>query len=186
MLASSPKWATRGYPVLRVTCEHLDARLPSEDAGECSTQHTQQARTNTLPMPALRLDGRDVVARCASLPPYRWTSRGRMRGVGATCTAPATHGRPKHTSAPEYGKIGAARAQRRRRSGQKRRLSPRRDRSLGVATAARRDGPAISVRHNAPPPRKTRATARRSAGRAGDRHAPSIRQGIEGAISRLV
>ena len=102
----------------------------------------------------LRLDGR------ASLPPCRGTSRGRMRWVGATCTAPTTHGRPKRMTAPEYGKIGAARAQRRRRSGQKRRLSPRRDRSLGVATAARRDGPAILVRHHAPPPRKTRVTAR--------------------------
>ena len=161
MLASSPKGATRGYPVLRVTCEHLDARLPSEDAGFGeNVLHTQQAHTNTLPMPALRLDGRDVVAPCSSLPPHRRSSRGRMRGVGATCTAPTTHGRSKRTSAPEYGTIGAARAQRRRRSGQKRRLSPRRDRSLGVATAARRDGQAILVRHYAPPPRKTRATAR--------------------------
>ncbi len=37
--------------------------------------------------------------------PYRLTSRGRMRGAGATCTAPTTNGRPKRMKVPEYGKI---------------------------------------------------------------------------------
>ena len=46
MLASSPKWAGRGYPVLRVTCELPDARLPSEDAGFGeNVLRTQQAHT---------------------------------------------------------------------------------------------------------------------------------------------
>ena len=54
-----------------------------------------------------RSDGCDLLAPCASLPPCRGTSRGRMRGVGATCTAPTTHGRLKRMKAPEYGKIGA-------------------------------------------------------------------------------
>jgi hypothetical protein len=170
--------------VLRVTCEHLNARLPSEDAGFGeNVLRMQQAHTNMPPMPALRLDGRGLVAPWAALPPHRWTSRGRMRGVGATCTAPTTHGRPKRITAPEYGKIGAARAQRRRRSGQKRRLSPRRDRSLGVLTAARRDWPywCDTMHRRLVRPARRRA---RSAGRAGDGHAPIIRQESEGAMPR--
>ena len=57
-----------------------------------------------------------LLASWASLPSYCWTSRGRMRGEGATCTAPTTYGRPERMRAPEYGKIGAARTQRRRLS----------------------------------------------------------------------
>ena len=45
--------------------------------------------------------------RGASLPPCHWTSRGRMRGVGATCTAPTTQGRPKHMTDPKCCQIGA-------------------------------------------------------------------------------
>ncbi len=56
---------------------------------------------------SFKLDGRDLLAPCASLPPHRWTPRGRMRGVGATCTAPTTHERPKRMKAPECCKIGA-------------------------------------------------------------------------------
>jgi hypothetical protein len=95
--------------VLTATCEHLDACLPSEWAGFGENfLRTKQADTITYATNAsLRLDGRDLLAPCASLPPHRWTSRGRMRGVGATCTATTTHGRPKRMTAPEYGKIGA-------------------------------------------------------------------------------
>ena len=95
--------------------EHLDARLPSEYAGFGVSAHTAgpyQDATNA----SLGLDGRDLLAPCASLPPCRGTPRGRMRGVGATCTAPTTHGRPKRTSAPERCQIAAGRKQRRRLS----------------------------------------------------------------------
>ena len=57
---------------------------------------------------SLRLDGRELLAPCASRSPHRFTSRGRMRGVGATCTGPTTHGRPKRIRVPECCKIGAA------------------------------------------------------------------------------
>jgi hypothetical protein len=127
--------------VLRVTSEHPDARLQSAIMPDSARASCAQSR----PIPiyatnaSLRLDGR------ASLPPCRGTSRGRMRGVGATCTAPTTHGRPKRMKAQEYGKIRAARNQRCRYLSfplsfpSERRLSPRSDRSLGVLPADRRD-----------------------------------------------
>ena len=67
----------------------------------------QQTYTNAYATSAgLRFDGRDLRAPCASLPPCRGTSRGRMPRVGATCTA-SRHGRPKRITAPEDCKIGA-------------------------------------------------------------------------------
>ncbi len=73
---------------------------------------------NTRRMPALGWMG----AACSRHEPRshhlaQWASQGRMRAVGATCTAPKTHGRPKRTAAPEYCKIGAAQTQRCRLSG---------------------------------------------------------------------
>ena len=132
--------------MLRVTSENPDARLQSAimpDSARASC-----AKSRPIPIYAtnasLRLDGR------ASLPPCRGTSRGRMRGVGATCTAPTTHGRPKRMKAQEYGKIRAARNQRCRYLSfplsfpSERRLSPRSDRSLGLSPADRRAGLATS------------------------------------------
>ena len=84
-----------------------DPGLPSKYAGIGeSFLPTQQAHTNTRPTPAWCWMG----ATCswhAPRPPYSWTSRGRMRGVGATCTAPKTHGRPTRMTSPEYCKIAA-------------------------------------------------------------------------------
>jgi hypothetical protein len=40
-------------------------------------------------------------------PTISWTSRGRMRGAGATCTAATTHAGHKRMTVLEYGKIGA-------------------------------------------------------------------------------
>ena len=111
-LAGSPAVASRPAEAARcfeVACEPPDARLPSAicQMWRKLTAHTAgpyQYATNA----SFRSDGRDLLAPCASLPPCRGTSRGRMRGVGATCTAPTTHGRPKRMPAPEYGKIAAA------------------------------------------------------------------------------
>ena len=111
-LAGSPAVASRPAEAARcfeVACEHPDARLPSAICRmrRKLTAHTAgpyQDATNA----SFRLDGSDLLAPRASLPPHRFTSRGRMRGVGATCTAPTTHGRPKRMTAPECCKIGAA------------------------------------------------------------------------------
>ena len=79
---------------------------------------TQQGHTSALPNHSQLEVGWARLARpCASLPPCQGTSRGRMRGVGATCTASTTHGRPNTHGKPlEYGKFGAGCTQRRRRS----------------------------------------------------------------------
>ena len=111
-LAGSPAVANRPAEAARcfeVACEPPDARLPSAicQLWRKLTAHTAgpyQYATNA----SFRSDGRDLLAPCASLPPHRWTPRGRMRGVGATCTAPTTHGRPKRMKAPECCQIGAA------------------------------------------------------------------------------
>jgi len=110
-LAGSPAVANRPAEAARcfeVACEPPDARLPSAicQMWRKLTAHTAgpyQYATNA----SFRSDGCDLLAPCASLPPHRWTPRGRMRGVGATCTAPTTHGRPKRMTAPECCKIGA-------------------------------------------------------------------------------
>ena len=107
--ASRREQAGRGRPVLKATCEHPDARLPSAICQmwrerPAHTAGPYQYATNA----SLKLDGRDLLAPCASLPPCRGASRGRMRGVGATCTAPTTHGRPKRMVGPECCQIGAA------------------------------------------------------------------------------
>ena len=96
-LAGSPAVASRPAEAARcleVACEHPNARLPSAVCRmwrelSAHTAGPYQYATNAC----LRSDGRDLLAPCASLPPCRGTSRGRMRGVGATCTAPTTHGR---------------------------------------------------------------------------------------------
>jgi hypothetical protein len=105
-VASSPAEAARCF---EVACEPPDARLPSKYArcGE-NLMRTQQAHTNTRPMPASGWMGATCSRRAPRSQPYRWTSRGRMRGVGATCTAPKTHERPKRIRVPECCKIGAA------------------------------------------------------------------------------
>ena len=50
MRASWPKQAGEGCPVLRVTCEHLDARLPSEHAGanECRCTRSKLVSAHDL------------------------------------------------------------------------------------------------------------------------------------------
>ncbi len=106
--ASTRTRVYRGCAVLRVTCEHPDASLPSAICQiwrerPAHTAGPYQYTTNA----SFRLDGRDLLAPCASLPPFRGTSRGRMRGVGATCPTKTTTGRPKRMAGPEYGKIGA-------------------------------------------------------------------------------
>jgi hypothetical protein len=84
-----------------------DPGLPSKYAGIGeSFLPTQQAHTNTRPTPAWCWMG-TTCSWHAPRPPYSWTSRGRMRGVGATCTAPKTHGRPTRMTSPEYCKIAA-------------------------------------------------------------------------------
>ena len=111
-LAGSPAVASRPAEAARcfeVACEPPDARLPSAicQMWRKLTAHTAgpyQYATN----PSFRSDGRDLLAPCASLPPCPGASRGRMRGVGATCTAPTTHGRPKRMKTPECCKIAAA------------------------------------------------------------------------------
>jgi hypothetical protein len=75
--------------VLRVACEPPDARLPSAicQMWRKLTAHTAgpyQYATNA----GLRLDGRDLLAPCASLPPCRGASRDRMRGVGSDLHSP--------------------------------------------------------------------------------------------------
>jgi hypothetical protein len=120
-LASRRAQDGRGRPVLRVTCEHPDVRLPSARCRiwrERFDAHSRSMPVRDQTKASLRLDGRGLPAPCASLPPpLRCTSRGRMRGVGATCTAPTTQGRPKTHGKPlGYCKFGAGCTQRRRRS----------------------------------------------------------------------
>ena len=107
-LASRREQAGRGRPVLRATCEHPDARLPS---ATCQMWRERPAHTagpyEYATNASFKLDGRDLLAPCASLRPHRWTPRGRMRGVGATCTAPTTHGRPRRMVTPDCCKTGA-------------------------------------------------------------------------------
>ena len=105
-VASRPAEAARCFEVAR---KHPDARLPSEYA-RCGENflRTKQAHTNTRPMPASGWMGATCSRPGTRSHPYRFTSRGRMRGVGATCTAPTTHGRPKRTAGPECCQIGAA------------------------------------------------------------------------------
>jgi hypothetical protein len=196
ILASSPTWAGRAtatISVLRVMCEHLDARFPTRSVrvGQISrvfSAHTQgpyQYATNA----GLRFDGRDVLASRASIPSYRWTYRGRMRGVGATCTAPKTHGRLTCISAPEYCKFWR---------GTKSASTPLRQ--SGVSRLAATDGAGIrrqidgirgGVRHCASTLKirattrvstlKIRATTRVFRGPS-DRQAPIFRQESEGGI----
>jgi hypothetical protein len=111
-LAGSPAAANRPAEAARcfeVACEPPDARLPSAICQmwrerPAHTAGPYQYATNS----GFRLDGHDLLAPCASLPPHRWTSRCRMRGVGATCTAPTTHGHHKRMEGPECCQLGAA------------------------------------------------------------------------------
>ena len=188
MLASSPTWAGRATatPMCdRVMCEHLDARFPTRSVrvGQISREfsaHTPgpfQFATNA----GLRFDGRDVLASRASIPSYRWTYRGRMRGVGATCTAPKTHGRLKCISAPEYCKFW-----------RDTKSASKPLRQSGVSRLAATDGAGIrrqidgirgGVRHCAST-LKIRATTRVFRGPS-DRQAPIFRQESEGGIGRI-
>ena len=112
----------------------------------------------------------------------RFTSRGpsRMRGVGATCTAPTTHGRPKRTSAPECCQIGAGRAQRIRLSVRTATLASQRPVARGFASrstdwAGRVQAYALTLEIRA---------KRRELGGPADRQAPIFRQKREGGIRR--
>ena len=129
---------------------------------------------------SFRSDGRDLLAPCASLPPCRGASRDRMRGVGATCTAPTTQGRPKRTSAPECCQIGAGRTQRRRLSVRTATLASQRPIVRGFA--GRSTGWAGCVRAYASI-FEICATGRVFRG-LGDRQAPIFRQESEGGIRR--
>ncbi len=108
------------------------------------------------------------LAPCASLPPYRWSPRGRMRGVEATCTTPTTHGPPKRMTAPEYCKIGEGRTQRRRLSVRTAYLASQRPVTRGFAS--RSTGLAGRMQLNASP-LKIRTTTRVFRG-PGDRQPP--------------
>ena len=167
--------------MLRVTCEHPDARLPSAICQmwrelPAPKASPYQYTTNA----SLRSDGRDLLAPCASLPPCRGTSRGRMRGVGATCTAPTTHGRPKRMAGPECCQIGAGRKQRRRLSVRTATLASQRPVARGFAS--RSTGLACCVRAYTSM-LKIRAT-RRVFRRPDDRQAPIVRKESEGGIRR--
>jgi hypothetical protein len=96
-LAGSPAVANRPAEAARcleVACGPPDARLPS---AICRRWRERSAHTAGPYQDATNAsfiwDGCDLLAPCDSLPPCRGTSRGRIRGVGATCTAPTTHGR---------------------------------------------------------------------------------------------
>jgi hypothetical protein len=183
-LAGSPAVASRPAEAalcFEVACEHPDARLPSAicQMWRELTAHTAgpyQHATNA----SFRLDGRDLLAPCASLPPCLGTSRGRMRGVGATCTAPTTHGRSKRMRVPECCKIGAGCKQRRRRSVRTATLASQRPVARGFASrstdwAGRVQAYASTL--------EIRATMRVFRG-PGDRQAPIFRQESEGGIRR--
>jgi hypothetical protein len=116
------------------------------------------------------------LARAVHLPPpHRFTSRGRSRGVGATCTAPTTHGRPKRTSAPECCQIGAGRALRIRLSVRTATLASQRPVARGFASrstdwAARVQAYTSTLEVRA---------KRRELGGPADRQAPIFRQESE-------
>ncbi len=122
-----------------------------------------------------------MLAPCASLPPHRWSPRGRTRGVGATCTAPATHGRPKRMTAPEYGKIGAGPTRRRRVSVRTASLASQRPVARGFAS--RSTGLAGHVRDYASS-HEIQMTMRVFRGRVTGR--PRLSRESEGGISRRV
>ena len=92
----------------------------------------------------------------------------QSRGVGATCTALKTHGRPGHMTAPEYRKIGAGLTQRRRLAVRMVPLAPQRPIARGFASASTEL--AVRVRDYAST-LKIRATRRVFRG-PGDRQAP--------------
>ena len=183
-LAGSPAVASRPAEAalcFEVACEHPDARLPSAicQMWRELTAHTAgpyQHATNA----SFRLDGRDLLAPCASLPPCLGTSRGRMRGVGATCTAPTTHGRSKRMRVPECCKIGAGCKQRRRLSVRTASLASQRPIARGFA--GRSTGWAGCVRAYASI-FEICATGRVFRG-LGDRQAPIFRQESEGGNRR--
>jgi hypothetical protein len=103
-----------------------------------------------------------------------------MRGVGATCTAPMTHGRSKRTAGPECCQIGAGRAQRRRLSVRTATLASQRSVARGFASrstdwAGRVQAYASTLEIRA---------KRRELGGPADRQAPIFRQESEGGIRR--
>jgi hypothetical protein len=105
-----------------------------------------------------------------------------MRGVGATCTAPTTHGRPKRMPAPEFCQIGAGRTQRRRLSVRTASLASQQpvarvfaSRSTGLAGCVQSYASTLEIR----------ATRRVIRG-PGDRQVPIFRQESEGGIRRRI
>jgi len=183
-LAGSPAVASRPAEAARcfeVACEHPDPRLPSaicQMRRELSAHKAgpYQHATNA----GLRLDGRDLFAPCTSLPPHRWTSRGRMRGVGATCPAPTTHGRPKRMAGPECCQIGAGRKQRRRLSVRTATLASQRPVARGFASRSTDWAGRVQAYASTLEIRATRQVL----GGPADRQAPIFRQEREGGIRR--
>ncbi len=103
-----------------------------------------------------------------------------MRGVGATCTAQTTTGRPKRMVGPECCLIGAGRAQRRRLSVRTASLASQRSAARGFASrstdwAGRVLAYASTLEIRA---------KRRELGGPADRQAPIFRQESEGKIRR--
>jgi hypothetical protein len=86
----STAWhSIKEYAACRLTSRRLESHASIwTRAHHVNVPHI--AGTSCAPSRLKRLDGRDLLAPCALLPPYRWTSRGGMRGVGATCAAPTT------------------------------------------------------------------------------------------------
>jgi hypothetical protein len=129
---------------------------------------------------SLRLDGRDLLAPFASLLPHRWTSRGRMRGVGTTCTAPnytwtsRTHDssgvrqdlRGMNAASSPFRQNGDSRLAATGRSGFRQQID-------GIGWP--RENYASTLRS---------ALTRRVFRGPGDRQAPMFRQGSEGGIRR--
>ena len=118
-LAGSPAVANRPAEAARcleVACEHPGTSRCKPTIRICRSWRENSAHTagtcQYTTHASLIWEGCDLLAPlctpCGSLPPHRWTSRGRMPGLGATCTAPTTHGRPTRMIAPDYCKIGAA------------------------------------------------------------------------------
>ena len=129
---------------------------------------------------SLRLDGRDLLAPFASLPPCRRTSRGRSRGVGATCTAPTTHGRPKRSA---WWAQNAARSARHERS-----VVAVPSDGVSRLAATGRSGFREQIDGlgwlRAPLHRHSRSARRGACSAGGGRQAPIFRQESEGGIRR--
>ncbi len=134
---------TRMLPCARVTCSRGSIWTRGSHPNIADLARLFCAHSRHIPVfdQCQREVGWAQLGRAMSLASIISTSRGRMRGVGATCTAPTTYGHPKRMTATECCKIGVART-----SEQRLRLSPRSDR-LGLGFRQQIDGSAGRVRH---------------------------------------